>query len=65
MAYEKGLILQKNIKSMMWNGFSNLVIALVMWQMKLNIRNWSQWQMVMWITSWLCRVLPYSRFLIV
>ena len=65
MAYEKWLILQKNIKSMMWNGFSNLVIALVMWQMKLNIRNWSQWQMVMWITSWLCRVLPYSRFLIV
>ena len=23
MAYEKWLILQKNIKSMMWNGFSN------------------------------------------
>ena len=63
MAYEKGLILQKNIKSMMWNGFSNLLIALVMWQMKLNIRNQSQWQMVMWITSWLCRVLHIQDFL--
>ena len=31
MAYEKWLILQKNIKLMMENGFSQLVSALVMW----------------------------------
>ena len=59
MAYEKWLILQKNIKLMMGNGCSQLVSALVMWKMKSNIKSQSQWQIVMWRTLWLCRVLSY------